>query len=190
MNLLKQCAVYWIRLPEHTDISFQGYVGVSKYPEELWGQHIYEITKNKHLNQHLTFAVKKYGWENIVKETVFCGYEDFCYVVENQYRPEKNIGWNIAPGGHRGPGLPDKKENPEWWENYYKKKEEKYQKYLESDAYNDWLECYEQGEKDMAEREAREKEREEELQKNANKKYLRYTYIKSIFKWIEEYQDD
>lgn len=101
---LKQAVIYWIRLPEHTDSKTDGYLGVSNnLPRRLQG-HLREIKANKHKNFHLVNAVAKYGWENLIKEVILNGEEAYCYEIEEQLRPCKSIGWNIAPGGHKGSG--------------------------------------------------------------------------------------
>lgn len=101
-----QAVVYWIRLPEHTDPKVEGYVGVSKRYESRLLDHQISIQKGTHKNPHLVNAVTKYGWDNLIKETLFVGDEHECYEIEGTYRTTKAIGWNIAPGGHRGPGWP------------------------------------------------------------------------------------
>lgn len=98
--------VYWIRLPEHTDPKSQGYIGVSKKFSERMAGHLKDICLGRHRNPHLINAVKKYGWDNLIKEIVYSGEELSCYLKENEIRPNKGIGWNISPGGHRGPGWP------------------------------------------------------------------------------------
>jgi hypothetical protein len=99
-----EASVYWIRLPEHNDIYTQGYVGVSKNWNGRLTYHLNESVKGTHPNNHLMYAINKTGWDNLIKEEVLAGEEDFCYEFEATLRPDKKIGWNIAPGGHRGPG--------------------------------------------------------------------------------------
>jgi len=96
--------VYWIRLPEHTDISTQGYVGVSINPKKRFSTHKNECISKKHANPHLIYAFEKYGAESMLLEEYFLGLKEECYQKEAELRPTTNIGWNIAPGGHRGPG--------------------------------------------------------------------------------------
>lgn len=101
-----QAVIYWIRLPEHTDPKNEGYVGVSKRYEDRLLDHYTSIQKGTHKNPHLVNAVKKYGWDSLIKETLYVGEESECYDIESTYRPSKAVGWNVAPGGHRGPGWP------------------------------------------------------------------------------------
>ena len=51
--------VYWIRLSEHTDISTQGYVGVSINPKKRFSTHKNECISKKHDNPHLIYAFEK-----------------------------------------------------------------------------------------------------------------------------------
>jgi group I intron endonuclease len=106
MNLLNEAVIYWIRLPEHTNIATQGYVGVSKNVSRRITEHLRDLVATTHTNPHLKYAFNKYGWDRFIIDIFFCGHEDFCYLLENDLRPTKNIGWNITIGGHRGPGWP------------------------------------------------------------------------------------
>jgi len=109
-----QAVVYWIRLPEHVDPKSQGYIGVSKRYEDRLLDHYEAIQKGTHKNPHLVNAVKKYGWDSLIKEALYTGEESECYEIESTYRTTKAAGWNIAPGGHRGPGWPSgRKKSPE-----------------------------------------------------------------------------
>ena len=91
-------SLYWIHHKDHTDMFNQGYVGVSKNTEARFQRH------NKYSdNQHLKAAIKKYGWDNLVKQIVLIGEEKYCYNLELKIRPNEQIGWNIAPGGKKPP---------------------------------------------------------------------------------------
>lgn len=98
----EMCYVYWIRLPEHTDINTQGYVGVTSTNfRDRWNAHkqwasqpftqgnerLYDALNNSH---QLIYEVVFYS---------FC-YEE-CLELEEKYRPERYIGWNKAKGGGR-----------------------------------------------------------------------------------------
>jgi len=98
-----QSSVYWIHLPEHTDIYTQGYVGVSNNPHRRLQEH-----KNSTDNKHLSSALSKYS-ELIIQTIVLIGESNFCYQYEELLRPGKNIGWNINKGGSKPPlmaGIP------------------------------------------------------------------------------------
>ena len=87
-------SVYWIRCSDHTDMTSQGYIGVSKNAQKRFKQHL----EKKH-NPHLVNAIHKYGWDNLVKEQILIAEEDYCYDIEGKLRPTTNMGWNIAVGG-------------------------------------------------------------------------------------------
>jgi len=91
-------SLYWIRHKDHTDMFSQGYIGVSKNTKARFEQH------SKYSdNQHLKAAIKKYGWDNLIKQIVLIGEEKYCYDLETKIRPTKQIGWNIAEGGKKPP---------------------------------------------------------------------------------------
>lgn len=76
----------------------QGYIGVSKNTKARFEQH------SKYSdNQHLKAAIKKYGWDNLIKQILLIGEEKYCYDLETKIRPTKQIGWNIAEGGKKPP---------------------------------------------------------------------------------------
>ena len=92
------CSVYWIRCAEHTDITSQGYIGVSsRFDRRMW-----EHSKLKG-NRHLKFAMKKYGWDNLVKTQILIAEEDYCLDIEHKLRPTDDIGWNCVSGGGKPP---------------------------------------------------------------------------------------
>lgn len=91
---------------EHTDYYVHGYIGVSHDPQKRFQQHVAAIKKGKHKNPHLVYAMDKYGAGKFVVSVIMSGEEKYCYDIEKIIRPARDIGWNIAPGGHRGPGWP------------------------------------------------------------------------------------
>lgn len=92
--------LYWIHLPEHKDITSEGYVGITKNLEA-------RIINHRQKNSsclHLYHAIDKYGWDSLVVKTVYKDdNEQFIALLENILRPDKKIGWNIAPGGFKPP---------------------------------------------------------------------------------------
>lgn len=90
--------VYWIRLPEHSDILKQGYVGITNNVKKRWGVHQYSSE-----NMHLKNAITKYGWVNLVKQIILISDRAYCELIEEKLRPENNIGWNIIKGGKNPP---------------------------------------------------------------------------------------
>jgi len=103
--------VYWIRHKDHSDLLTQGYIGVSNNTEKRFAKHKAQINQNTHINPILINAVKKYGWNNLLKSVILIADKAYCLEVEAKLRKTKEIGWNIAPGG----GMPNIKfgqENP------------------------------------------------------------------------------
>jgi hypothetical protein len=96
--------VYWIRAQHHSDITSEGYVGVSKNSQKRWLYgHKWSHSKARHDNQHLSSAINKYGWDLLVKTVVLIGEETYCYEIERKLRPSEGIGWNLSVGGHKPP---------------------------------------------------------------------------------------
>jgi len=95
---LVMTSVYWIRHQDHTDIFTQGYIGVSNNVKKRWYDH-----NHKPCNKHLSNAIKKYGWDNLVKEVILVAEEAYCFMIESQLRNRKSIGWNITNGGGKPP---------------------------------------------------------------------------------------
>lgn len=91
--------VYWIREQSHTDLMSQGYIGVSSNVEERFVSH---GRMDNGTNAHLRHAIKKYGWENLVKSVLLYADKDYCLDIERKLRPAEKIGWNLVIGG----GLP------------------------------------------------------------------------------------
>lgn len=93
--------VYWIHLEEHTDVTTQGYVGITtmKDPNMRFLKH-----KSDARNPACSFvvhrAMNKYG--DKIKFTILleCSKED-AIQTELNLRPEAHIGWNILRGGDK-----------------------------------------------------------------------------------------
>jgi hypothetical protein len=96
--------VYWIRAAHHSDITSEGYVGVSKNASKRWAYgHKWAHVKGRHDNPRLSNAIAKYGWDSLVKTVVVVAEEAYCYELEKSLRPAKEIGWNLVPGGNKPP---------------------------------------------------------------------------------------
>jgi len=91
--------VYWIRDASHTDITCEGYVGVSKEFNKRIKTHLKRIKTKKHDNYKL---IENYN-DNVVIKTIVISDEDSCYDLEFKLRPSNNIGWNINAGGVKPP---------------------------------------------------------------------------------------
>jgi predicted GIY-YIG superfamily endonuclease len=90
--------LYWIHQKDHTDMFTQGYIGITCRLKQRLYRHK-KFTQNTHLKN----AVKKYGWDNLVKTVILIADETYCLMVESQLRSLKNIGWNIIEGGGKPP---------------------------------------------------------------------------------------
>jgi hypothetical protein len=97
-------SVYWIHCPEHTDILTQGYIGVSNNTKYRWREH-----QTRTENIHLQRAIKKYNWDNLIKEVIVIADELYCLAVEFKLRAKDSIGWNIVAGGGMPPSSLGKK---------------------------------------------------------------------------------
>ena len=89
--------VYWIHLPEQTNVTIEGYVGIAINFEQRMFAHKSCAKTGK--EQTLYKAIRKYGWDNLIKEIILISNEDYCLEIEKKLRPEPRLGWNIAVGG-------------------------------------------------------------------------------------------
>jgi hypothetical protein len=88
--------LYWLRLPEHTDVFTQGYIGVSS-----------DMTKRLRSHKH---KFKKL-WAKIIAQPLVISTKEYCFNLEQKLRPTRNIGWNKSIGGFRNNAMIGK-ENP------------------------------------------------------------------------------
>lgn len=90
--------VYWIRLASHTEITTQGYVGITKDLKERIRAH----KKNKRKTR-FSCAIKSYGFNNLIVEVL---HENLtlqeALSIEESLRPAQAIGWNCQKGGELG----------------------------------------------------------------------------------------
>ena len=98
--------VYWIHHPEHTDVFTQGYIGVTKHIKARWKAH-----SEKTENEALKNAIKKYGWNSLIKKIILISDDQYCFDIEKKLRPKENIGWNINVGGVKPPKSKNRGEN-------------------------------------------------------------------------------
>lgn len=93
--------VYWIHLPEHSNINNEGYIGVTKNPNRRFSQH--KNASNSTRSEALKNAIKKYK-DKVLYTILLKADEEYCYQIENILRPKDHIGWNLSEGGHHGGG--------------------------------------------------------------------------------------
>ena len=109
---MNKCSVYWIHLPEHTDMFSQGYIGITnREVQDRYKQHIYMSKIGSEFIVHK--AINKYI-DKVVISTVLIGSREYCLDVESKLRPNEYIGWNIAAGGGAAtvnPGRPTTQES-------------------------------------------------------------------------------
>lgn len=99
--------VYWIHLPEHTDMFSQGYIGVSQHSASFrFKQHLSKAKNGGKLKIHCAILKHK----DITFSTVLEGSSEYCYIVERELRPVAETGWNLAVGGEVPHGLPHTQE--------------------------------------------------------------------------------
>lgn len=94
--------VYWIKHKDHTDVTKEGYVGISKNIRARISSHNWALRNRNHSAAQcssLYCAVDKYGFENLeIKIILFADFQ-YCEDVERKLRPNMYIGWNIMQGG-------------------------------------------------------------------------------------------
>ena len=74
---MSSMSVYWIRHPDHTDIMSQGYIGITTRFTRRMFEH-----KALSTNAYLSNAIKKYGWDNLIKEVVLIADKAYCIMIE------------------------------------------------------------------------------------------------------------
>ena len=111
MNILHHYIVYWSRLPSHTDIYTEGYVGISSNSLiERKKSHHKAAKSKKTENLHFHNALNKYN-DEVIWEIVHTNLSrEGAFQLENDYRPRINIGWNSDAGGYVAI-------SPEWYQN-------------------------------------------------------------------------
>lgn len=93
--------VYWIHLPEHTDVFTQGYVGVTKNNSKArFRGHVQEATTmRRSKTSRMHNYIRKHGKEGLICETLIICEIDYAFDMEFKLRPSERIGWNVAVGG-------------------------------------------------------------------------------------------
>jgi group I intron endonuclease len=102
--------VYWIHTKEQNNIYKEGYIGITNSFSQRMANHKSFSSKSDY---PIYNAIKKYGWNNLIKETLLISNEDYCKLIEFKLRPFKRIGWNLSEGGRSFPNLKGIKQSKE-----------------------------------------------------------------------------
>jgi hypothetical protein len=92
--------VYWIHKPEHTDITKQGYVGIThNLAMNRWRDH-QSASKCNPDGQCAVVnrSIRKHP-DLIYEVVLVADTREYCERIEGLLRPTNRIGWNIARGG-------------------------------------------------------------------------------------------
>lgn len=92
--------VYWIHKTQHTDITKEGYVGITHgMARERWVNHKSASRRKADQNcKVVNNAIRKYP-DLIYEVVLVADTREYCEQIEGLLRPTNNIGWNIARGG-------------------------------------------------------------------------------------------
>jgi len=92
--------VYWIHLPEHTDMFTEGYIGMTTKTTKLRFQgHRNAARRTPRKNRsRIQNAIIKYQDILVVETLVICSRE-YALDLEYKLRPSPKIGWNLRMGG-------------------------------------------------------------------------------------------
>jgi hypothetical protein len=92
--------VYWIHKPEHTDITKQGYVGIThNLAMNRWRDHQSASKYNPDVHcAVVNRSIRKHP-DLIYEVVLVADTREYCECIEGLLRPTNRIGWNIARGG-------------------------------------------------------------------------------------------
>lgn len=112
--------VYWIHKPEHTDITKQGYVGIThKMARDRWIDHKSSSRRNPDANcAVVNRAICKHP-DLIYEVVLIADTREYCERIEALLRPTNRIGWNIARGGMPVDTMMGGVANRERWIKYW-----------------------------------------------------------------------
>lgn len=94
---MTEYVVYWYKLKYHCNPFTQGYIGITKNLKNRNNAHLQSARKGKVL--HFYNAIRKHGEEKVMLKVLHKCSKQEALDFENYYRPEPNIGWNMAEGG-------------------------------------------------------------------------------------------
>ena len=92
--------LYWIHLPEHTDMFSEGYIGITKHTalQRFRGHKKAANHTKRNTNCPIYNAIRKYG-DGLLVDTLVIGSLEYVLDLEFKVRPDVKIGWNIRSGG-------------------------------------------------------------------------------------------
>ena len=95
------CYLYWIRKASHTDISTEGYVGISSVPKSRIKQHNSCLSNPEKRNKqgYSQKFIEAFQEEELFFSIVNCGTMSEIQNQEYLLRPTEMVGWNVAVGG-------------------------------------------------------------------------------------------
>lgn len=91
--------LYWLKDLDHTDISNDGYVGITSNPYKRLQGHSYNLQHNKD-GVYFGDIQSSYLGDNVLFDIIDCGTKDEMLYKESRLRPKRELGWNIACGGY------------------------------------------------------------------------------------------
>ena len=106
--------VYWIHTKEQNNIFEDGYIGITNNFNQRMFAH---KSASKNNDYPLYNAIKKYGWDNLIKEILLISDQNYCKLIELKLRSLKRIGWNLSEGGNLPPNHKGIKQSKEHLEN-------------------------------------------------------------------------
>ncbi len=92
------CKVYWAHLDTHTDMTTQGYIGITKRNLSLRVSGHLNAASDDGLGYVFHKAIRKYGSE-IIFEVIAVTTIEGASNLEKKLRPRDFIGWNTVEGG-------------------------------------------------------------------------------------------
>jgi hypothetical protein len=112
--------VYWIHKPEHTDITKEGYVGITNgMARDRWLNHKSASRRKVNGNcEVINRAIRKHN-DLIYEVVLVADTRDYCERIEAMLRPTNRIGWNIARGGIPVDTMMGGTANKERWIQYW-----------------------------------------------------------------------
>jgi len=89
--------LYWLRHKDHTDVTSQGYVGITgRSLRTRMTQHA--VSAEDGVDYPVYNAIRKHG-KDIIVDVLCIGSGEYILDLEHKLRPDIHIGWNLDTGG-------------------------------------------------------------------------------------------